>query len=108
MGHQDNLQHDAEILLKSLTSTKDPIAGRSAWERYGTSGWGNDNELCEKRPHAFLEENSSAHNYDAGSQMLKWYTPELEKMVEEHWAVEWEQEEANFSMKKLFPDNERK
>lgn len=106
VGHQDNLREDAQTILESLTSTRDPVPDRSAWERYGTKGWGNDNELCEKRPYAFLEENSSAHNLDTGSKLLEWYTPELEKMVEEQWAVEWEQEEANFPTKKLFSDDD--
>jgi hypothetical protein len=104
IGHQNNLVKDAKKLLKTLKSLEDPVAGRTAWERYGKSGWGNDNELCEKRPHAFMEENTSAHNLDTGSHLLEWYTAETEKMVEEQWAVEWQQEGVNFKEVKLFPD----
>mmetsp|Transcript_19613 Transcript_19613/g.24733 ORF Transcript_19613/g.24733 Transcript_19613/m.24733 type:complete len:341 (-) Transcript_19613:211-1233(-) len=104
VGHQDNLVEDAKTLLKFLTSTKDDVPGRSAWERYGAKGWGNDNELCEKRPNAFLVENSSTHKLDTGSRLMEWYTPETEKLVEKYWSVEWEQKVADFPKITLFPD----
>jgi hypothetical protein len=103
IGYQNNLVEDAKTLLKTLTSTKDPIEGRTAWERYGKSGWGNDNELCEKRPHAFLEENTSTHKLETGSRLHEWYTPETEEMVEKQWAIEWEQEKVQFLKVELFP-----
>ncbi len=104
VGHQNNLVEDAKTLLKSLTSTRDDVPDRNAWDRYGAKGWGNDNNLCEKRPYAFLEENSSTHKLDTGSHLLEWYTPETEKMVEKYWGVEWEEEVANFPKVSLFPD----
>lgn len=104
IGFQNDLLKDSKAILESLTSVRDPVEGRNAWERYGQTGWGNDNELCEKRPHSFLEENTSAHNLDSGSKMMEWYTPETEKMVEEGWAIEWEQKEVNFPKVNLFPD----
>ena len=103
IGYQHNLVEDAKTLLQSLTSTRDPVAGRTAWERYGVSGWGNDNELCEKRPHSFLEENSSTHHIDSGKKMKERYTPEIEKFVEKNWAREWEQERVKFPKVVLFP-----
>ena len=102
IGQQSNLLEDSKKLLESLKSTKDPVPDRSAWNRYGVSGWGNDNELCEKRPNGFLVENSSAHKRDTGSHMKEWYTPETERMVEKGWAVEWQQEEVAFPAVKLF------
>jgi hypothetical protein len=75
----------------------------SAWEKYGVTGWGapGDNE-CENRTHSFLEVNTSPHNFDSGSQLLEWYTAELEKLVEDKWAIEWQQERVNFPEIKLF------
>ena len=104
IGHQENLLEDAERLLRSLTSSRDPIPGRTAWERYGITGWGDDNELCEKRPNSFLKENTSTHKLDTGSHMLEWYTKKTEKMVEETWAVEWQEEKIEFPLIKLFAD----
>lgn len=49
-----------------------------------------------------MEENSSAHNLDTGSQLLKWYTAETEKIVEEKWAIEWSEETVNFPKLNLF------
>ena len=104
VGYQHNLVEDAQTLLKTLTTTKDPVENRTAWERYGQTGWGNDNELCEKRPHSFLEENTSRHKLETGSHLMEWYTPETEKMVEEHWAIEWMQEKVQFPKLQLFPE----
>jgi hypothetical protein len=106
IGHQNNLVEDAKVLLQTLTSTKDPVAGRTAWERYGKSGWGNDNELCEKRPNAFLEENTSTHKLETGNRLMEWYTAEIERMVENQWAIEWQQEKVDFPKVLLFPSNE--
>ena len=104
IGHQSNLLDDSKQILKSITSSRDSIPGRNAWDRYGVDGWGNDNELCELRPKSFLEENTSAHNLDTGHHLLEWYTPETEKMVEETWAVEWQIETVEFPKVVLFPD----
>jgi len=94
VGHQHNAYEDAKTLLSSLYSNRDPENKdiQSAWDQYGKTGWGNDNDKCENRTHEFLEENTSSHNYGARSQLLEWYTPELERVVEERWAVEWEEE----------------
>ena len=102
IGQQSNLLEDSKKLLKSLKSAKDSVPHRSVWERYGVSGWGNDNELCEKRPNSFLVENSSAHKLDTASRMKEWYTLETEMMVEKGWAVEWQQKKLVFPEVKLF------
>ncbi len=101
IGYQNNLLHDAKHILSHLTSTRDK-SGKTAWERYGVSGWGASDE-CENRTHSFLEENSSAHNLDTGSRLLEWYTPETEKIVEEKWAVEWSIDKVKFPKVELFP-----
>ena len=107
IGYQNNLVEDAETLLKTLTSTRDPVPGRTAWERYGEKGWGNDNDLCEKRPNSFLQENTSTHKLETGDHLMEWYTAETEKMVEEHWAIEWQQEKVQFPKLQLFPSGSK-
>jgi hypothetical protein len=105
IGYQNNLFEDSRRLLKMLHSKRDDGEGHhqsSAWDRYGTTGWGVPGDGCENRTHAFLEENNSVHKRDAGSHLLEWYTPELEKLVEEKWAIEWQQERVNFPDINLF------
>lgn len=104
IGYQHNLLQDSETLLRSLTSSRDLTPGHTAWEQYGASGWGDDNELCEKRSNSFLNENTSSHNLGTGSHMLEWYTPKAEKIVEENWAVEWQNEKIQYPLVKLFPN----
>jgi len=89
IGHQKNLISDSRQLLETLTSTRDPIPKRTAWQRYGISGWGATNDGCENRTRSFLEENSSSHKLDTGSHLKEWYTAESELKVEEIWAIEW-------------------
>jgi hypothetical protein len=85
IGYQNNLLEDSKSILKMLYSNRDQS---SAWDKFGITGWGAPGKECENRTHGFLEENTSTHKYDAGSHLREWYTPELEKLVEEHWAVE--------------------
>ena len=101
IGYQSNLLHDSQHILKTLYSNRDEVEGRSAWDRYGVTGWGMSNE-CENRTHSFLEENTSTHKLDTGSHLLEWYTAETEKVVEEKWSVEWQQEKVKFPEIKLF------
>jgi hypothetical protein len=106
IGYQNNLLEDSRRILKMLyPKNRDEGEGHlqlSAWDRYGMTGWGVPGKGCENRPHAFLEENTSGHNYDARSHLLEWYTAELEKLVEEKWAIEWQQEKVIFPEIKLF------
>ncbi len=100
IGYQHNLLHDSKAILSQLTSARDE-SGQSAWERYGITGWGSSDQ-CEKRPKSFLQENTSAHNLNTGSKMLKWYTEETEALVEEKWAIEWSQDKVKFPDVKLY------
>jgi hypothetical protein len=100
IGYQQNVQQDAHRLLSLLRSNVD---GRSAWERVGSSGWGNDNEACENRTSAFLEENTSHHRLDTGKKLSQWYNAETEALVEEFWKSDWEQKEMKFPQVQLYP-----
>jgi hypothetical protein len=106
IGYQNNLLEDSRRILKMLYSeNREEGEGHhhsSAWDRYGLTGWGAPGDGCEDRPHTFLEENTSGHNYDTGSHLLEWYTAELEKLVEKKWAIEWQQEKVNFPGIKMF------
>lgn len=104
IGYQDDLQNDAQNILKHLTSARDDVSERTAWDRYGVTGWGASNG-CENRTHSFLEENTSTHKLDTGDHLMEWYTAETEKLVEENWGVEWTQARVNFKRVKLFSGN---
>jgi hypothetical protein len=106
IGHQNNLLEDLRRVLKMLHS-KNRHEGEghhqlSAWDRRGMTGWGVPGDGCENRTHAFLEENAASHKRDAGSHLFEWHAAELEKLVEEKWATEWQQERVNFPEIKLF------
>jgi hypothetical protein len=62
---------------------------------------GGDHE-CENRTRSFLETNRSPHKFDTGNYLLEWHAAELEKLVEDKWAIEWQQERVNFPEIKLF------
>jgi len=102
IGYQDNLQSDAQNILKHLTSARDSVSGRTAWERFGITGWGASDE-CENRTNSFLQENTSTHKLDTGSHLTEWYTAETEKVVEDKWGIEWTEESVKFKEVKLFP-----
>jgi hypothetical protein len=106
IGYQNNLFEDSRRILKMLYSNRDDGEGHhnsSAWDRYGMTGWGAPGQHgCENRTQAFFKENHSGHNLDTGSHLLQWYTPELETLVEDKWAIEWQQERVNFPEIKLF------
>jgi hypothetical protein len=99
IGYQNNLLEDSKSILKMLYSNRDQS---SAWDKFGITGWGAPGKDCENRTHGFMEENTASHKQDTGSHMREWYTPELEKLVEEHWAVEWQNEKVNHQEVKLF------
>jgi hypothetical protein len=107
IGYQNNLFEDSRRILKMLYSKNNRDEGEgyyqsSAWDRYGTTGWGVPGDGCENRTHSFLEENTAPHKRDTGSHLLEWYTAKLEKLVEEKWAIEWQQERVKFPEIKLF------
>ena len=122
IGYQHNLLEDSKEILSMITSVNDDAETEtetetsiSAWDKFGGSGWGapDENETnCENRmqsnaeadSHSFLEQNTSYHNFDAGSKMKEWYSAELEKLVEEKWAVEWSKEDVSYPEVKLFGD----
>mmetsp|Transcript_23436 Transcript_23436/g.27666 ORF Transcript_23436/g.27666 Transcript_23436/m.27666 type:complete len:374 (+) Transcript_23436:34-1155(+) len=102
IGYQNNLVADAKTLLQTLKSTRDTVPNRSAWERYGVTGWGATNHGCENRTRSFLEENSSSHKLNTGSHLKEWYTADTEKLVEQIWAMEWAQSTIEFPPIKLY------
>eukprot|EP00559_Dactyliosolen_fragilissimus_P004376 CAMPEP_0184872700 /NCGR_PEP_ID=MMETSP0580-20130426/41436_1 /TAXON_ID=1118495 /ORGANISM="Dactyliosolen fragilissimus" /LENGTH=421 /DNA_ID=CAMNT_0027375535 /DNA_START=471 /DNA_END=1736 /DNA_ORIENTATION=- len=101
VGRQSDLKTDAKSLLEKLHSSSDLVADRSAWERYGQSGWGNE-PGCENRTSEFLQENTSTHNIGTSSKLTEWYNTESENLVEKYWNVDWDIEGVQFEKQNLF------
>lgn len=91
VGQFHNIFNDSQTLLKSLVSKKD---GLTAWDKVGKDGWDHNQ--------AFMESNSAGHATNTTAKMLQYYTRELELLVEEKYAVEWQHEELGLENIHLF------
>jgi len=104
IGKIQDLNEDATRLLKSIKSEKDGI---SAWDRWGTTGWGGDERNCEiKHTQSFLERNDARHETDAHEKLRKYYTPELEIFVEEQYKNDFNNPYFDFNPIELYPHND--
>ncbi|MGH3055209.1 MAG: sulfotransferase family 2 domain-containing protein [Gaiellaceae bacterium] len=73
VGRYESLANDTMKLLKSLRNAY----GEVAWDTYGKSGWGKDGM------DAIYQGTKSHHATNAGDNVKQYYTPEVERMVEE-------------------------
>mmetsp|Transcript_13844 Transcript_13844/g.20637 ORF Transcript_13844/g.20637 Transcript_13844/m.20637 type:complete len:383 (-) Transcript_13844:1196-2344(-) len=100
------LASEAAKLLKSLSSN---IDGVSAWDRAGKTGWGIEGFFsCESiGTLPFLGQRPrTIHAVHANEKMKQYYTPELERFVETHWADDFNNPYFKFEEIKLFPEDE--
>ena len=75
VGRMENLAEDGPRLIKRL--------GNDLWENYGKSGWGKygNASMFSKADHN--------HVTGASTKVWQWYTPEIERMVEERFAKDY-------------------
>lgn len=88
VGHMETLQEDARRLLQQV----------GAWDGYASSGWGlNGNQ-------AVFAGQSSANNHATGSQdrLRHFYTPSLERAVEERFHRDYENNVFRLPERKIF------
>lgn len=83
IGHMHTLSEDTEKLLQSLFSRKN---GKTLWENFGKSGWGDTRDCENIGTDAFLAKRENHHETDAKDKLKDYYTPELELYVENHFA----------------------
>jgi hypothetical protein len=83
IGYMENLSEDTENYLRKIYSMKDNV---TAWERMGSTGWGDNERDCNGGNSSFLEEKVNHHQTNARSNMLKYYTRDLEHFVDSHYA----------------------
>lgn len=105
VGNMENLTEDAQSFLMNIYSNVD---GVSAWDRIGTSGWSENERDCKttlNSPGQFLGKRDARHTTSAREQMLTYYTPELEKFVETHYADDLQNQYFHFSPVNLYTDD---
>jgi len=85
IGKMEYFKDDAESLLKAIKSERN---GMTAWDRSGATGWsGMEKEGICNGTRAFLDRSrKDSHATNAREKMQQYFTPELENIVEEHFA----------------------
>jgi hypothetical protein len=105
IGYMENLSDDAKVLLKSIHSN---ITGESAWDKIGKTGWSDNERECKNRlfhkGNEFLQKRDKRHTTNAREKMQMYYTPELEKFVEERYADDMSNAFYQFESLNLFED----
>jgi hypothetical protein len=102
IGHMESISEDARWLLKHLYSN---IDGTSAWDKIGKSGWSENERDCNSTVAAkgeFLAKRDIRHTTSARDKMLQYYTPELERFVEEHYSDDLNNPYFDFEPLQLF------
>ena len=92
VGHMENGKEDAKKLLLRI----------GAWD-YGKTGWGTDGNSSFLDPNV---ESGRNHATNAHDLMLKYYTPEIERMAFDYLRRDYENEILGFSKRSLFTKNE--
>ena len=89
MGHVESAARDAKELLKRI----------GAWEEFGASGWGENNNQS-----VFDSSSESAVTHVTGAKwrMWKYYTPELENIVENFYATDYSNPVLNITRTRLY------
>lgn len=92
VGNFETQQQDAKRLLQQI----------GAWDVYGKSGWGKsgDLEIFQKAT------NTQKHVTNSKSKASQWFTPELERMVETYYEVDYLNPKFNFVTTNLTGGND--
>ena len=94
VGHMETIAHDAEQLLRRV----------GAWEDYGQSGWGPTGNASM---FAATEHDSTGrqHATHAVEKLRLYYTPELEQLVDEFYAEDYQNPILGLSRTTIFPSD---
>jgi hypothetical protein len=91
VGHVEHAQQDSKSLLQQI----------GAWEEYGKSGWGKERNMSIfERANV----NSQAHATHSNWQIWNFYTPALERKVEEYYAGDYGNPLFNYPITNLTKD----
>jgi hypothetical protein len=103
IANMENLSDDAAHFLQSIKSTKD---GTTAWGRIGKIGWSDNERDCNTMGEkSFLQQKDTRHQTNAEDKLRSYYTPELEKFVEERYWMDFHNPYFHFTPMKLYPEN---
>lgn len=86
VGHLETAAEDAKTLLERV----------GAWEAFGAMGWGKDGTES-----MFQTVDAANHGTSANRKMTKYYTPEIELLVEERYEVDYATPQFGFTIKKI-------
>ena len=81
VGHLETAAADTKTLLQRI----------GAWDKYGSTGWGKSGE------DAIFASNSVIHHTGASDQLEKYYTVEIERLVEKLFEEDYQHPLFNFS-----------
>jgi hypothetical protein len=99
----ENISETAKMFLQSIKSN---IDGVSAWDRVGKTGWSENVRDCNSHgDNPFLGKKDNRHKTDANTKMKHFYTPELERFVEERYADDLNNPYFQFSPIQLYVDS---
>ena len=105
VGYMESLSDHAKTFLQSIHSN---IDGISAWDKIGKSGWSDNERSCKNVVNAtgeFLAQRDKIHTMNARQKMLEFYTPELEKIIEDYYWDDLNNQYFQFKPIKLFDNN---
>lgn len=92
IGHFDTISKDAEVLLRRI----------GAWQKHGRIGWGTHNTTVKGTKAIFQKDsNTVGHQTNAKSNAADWLTPELEKRIEDYYAIDYDNPLFGFTRKSL-------
>lgn len=100
VGNMDHLSEDAEALLRSIISDKD---GKSAWENWGRTGWG-ESRRNSTATSSFLTQEDDYHHSD--KKLQKFYNPYLESFVEKRYSKDLNNTYFQFSPVEIYPHSD--
>jgi hypothetical protein len=104
ISNMENLSEDAEHFLRYIKSTVD---GVSAWDRIGYTGWSDNERSCDSiGDKAFLQKRDTHHQTNAGDKLRQYYTPELERFVEEFYHKDFHNDYFHFKPLEIYPEEE--
>ena len=96
VGHMENLEQDARRLLTQV----------GVWNEYGSSGWGKDGRQAI---FATGESSGSAqiHATRAQERMRHYYTPEIERGIEQRYREDYQNPLFQISRRRLFLEKKK-
>jgi Sulfotransferase family len=94
VGHLDTIADDAKALLQRI----------GAWEEHGVTGWGqygNESIFATKSGVQHKTSNTTARQEDPYDRLTKYYTPDVETMVEKLYKSDYATREFQLKLRKI-------